>query len=283
MLTQNSRLKMHLFARKSQWRQCGCMHQQSICAWGSKRAEAPALHPLDIGGAVSFWDFQEGPGEVRKDHGPAAAFLQEGGAPVDRSGGGIFGPYCAKFYRGSYLYVPAARCGALRLVRELTLVAWIRRHRKAERQCQAIAGIWNESWNMRQYGLFLDLTIHGAGDNVGGHVSGTGGATPGHLWCMEAAIGATEIGYEQWHSAAMSFRNGEVRVFLDGHLDVRPGLNPFQIASNELFSSCGDFTVGAVDRLGEMGNWFSGELGGLAVYDRALDAHEIAGLCCGSA
>ncbi|WP_391572362.1 hypothetical protein [Cohnella sp.] len=39
-----------------------------------------------------------------------------------------------------------------------------------------------------------------------------------------------------------------------------------------------DFTVGAVDRSGEMGNFYAGQLGGLAVFNRALNEREIAEL-----
>jgi hypothetical protein len=35
-----------------------------------------------------------------------------------------------------------------------------------------------------------------------------------------------------------------------------------------------DFTVGAVHRLGEMGNNFVGQIGGIAVFDRALSDDE---------
>jgi hypothetical protein len=37
-----------------------------------------------------------------------------------------------------------------------------------------------------------------------------------------------------------------------------------------------DFTAGAVHRAGEVGNWFVGWLGGLAVYRRALAVNELA-------
>lgn len=42
-----------------------------------------------------------------------------------------------------------------------------------------------------------------------------------------------------------------------------------------------DFTVGAVDRFGTMGNFFCGRLAALAVYDRALTPAEIFALSCG--
>ena len=36
-----------------------------------------------------------------------------------------------------------------------------------------------------------------------------------------------------------------------------------------------DFTVGAVNRSGEMGNFFVGQISGIAVYNRALDGEEM--------
>jgi len=201
--------------------------------------------------------------------------LREGAGPVRRVEGGLFGKHCAELMRGQYFFVPNAECGGLNLHRELTLVAWIQRHRKAEIQCEAIAGMWNETDAQRQYGLFLDLRIHGASDNVGGHISSTGGPTPGHPWCMEAAIGLSQMGYSCWHTVAFSYNGIAAMVYLDGHLDTRPGLNPFIGPPRLLHRSTSDFTVGGVHRLGEMGNWFCGRLGGLAVYSRALSGAEI--------
>ncbi|MCB1076260.1 MAG: hypothetical protein KDM63_00045 [Verrucomicrobiae bacterium] len=40
----------------------------------------------------------------------------------------------------------------------------------------------------------------------------------------------------------------------------------------------GDFTVGVVDRSGEMGNFLAGELDELAIYSRTLSEKELAGM-----
>ena len=231
--------------------------------------------PEEVGDLVCFWDFQEPAGELRNARGRFSAALREGAGPVRRAEGGVFGKHCAELARGQYFFIPHAECGGMDLDRELTMIAWIQRHRKPETQCEAIAGMWNETLAQRQYGLFLDLRIHGASNNAGGHISSTGGPTPGHPWCMEAAIGACQVGYSRWHSVAMSFDGREARVYLDGHFDARPGLNPLICPGSRLHRSNSDFTVGAVHRLGEMGNWFCGRMGGLAVYSRALSGEEI--------
>lgn len=230
--------------------------------------------PTEIPGLVSFWDFQEPTGQPRKARGSFPAALCEAAGPIERVEGGVFGPYCAELPHGKYFNIPHAECGELKLKSQLTIVAWIQRHRKPEIQCEAVAGMWNETNKQRQYCLFLDLRIHGGSDNVCAHVSSTGGPTPGHPWCMDAAIGARSIGYSEWNCVAISYDGIEARVYLDGRLDMRAGLNPF-LYPGRLYRGCSDFTVGAVHRGGEMGNWFVGRIGGLAVYRRALSEDEI--------
>jgi len=75
----------------------------------------------------------------------------------------------------------------------------------------------------------------------------------------------------------MSYDGISGYAWLNGNLDIRPGLNPYSIAGG-LFDggeSGSDFTVGAVDRSGETGNFFTGKIAGLAVYRRALTPAEI--------
>jgi len=231
-------------------------------------------------GLISFWDFAEAPGSPRIARGRHAYALKEGQGPVGRSEGGIFGPHSAELKRGDYFVIPRAECPGLHLTGSLSLVAWIKRHRKPEVQCEAIAGCWNETRKQRQYALFLDLRIHHSGDNVSGHVSRTGGPTPGFPWCMDAAIGRSYVDYWSWHCVAMTYDGTLARVYLDGALDARPGFNPYAYPGplHDGKAEGADFSVGTVHRGGEMGNWFVGCLGGLAVFDRALADDELAGM-----
>ena len=68
-----------------------------------------------------------------------------------------------------------------------------------------------------------------------------------------------------------------VSAWLDGQCDVVPGLNPYQMAGglNASLFPGSDFTVGAVDREGEIGNFFVGRIGAIAMYDRALSPAEL--------
>ena len=64
-------------------------------------------------------------------------------------------------------------------------------------------------------------------------------------------------------------------AWLDGQLDAVAGLNPYVLADGLHNSGAegSDFTVGAVDRSGEIGNFFVGDIASLAVYDRGLERH----------
>ena len=150
-----------------------------------------------------------------------------------------------------------------------------------ENNCEAIAGIWNE-YQKRQYCLFINLAIHQSSQQVCGHISGTGGATPGHRYCMDAAIGNTPISLNQWQCIAMTYDGEYIKSYLNGKLDVRENLNPYHypLGIFDGGNDGGSFTVGAVARplnvqkenkeSPDVGNLFHGLLGGLAVFNRTL-------------
>ena len=138
-----------------------------------------------------------------------------------------------------------------------------------------MAGKWLETDARRQYCIFLDLRIHDSRDQAALHVSRIGGPTPGECWGLDAAIGTTLVPLGSWHCVVGTFARGEARVHVDGVLDQRVSCNPYAY-SGPLFASGVDFTVGAVHRLGEIGNWFTGRLGGLGVCDRAWTPTEVA-------
>jgi hypothetical protein len=238
---------------------------------------------VGVNGLISFWDFQEPPAASRIARGQYAYVLREAVGPINRVSGGVFGPYAAELRRGQYFVIPRAECKALDLHgtgAQLTVVAWLQRHRKPEVECEAVAGMWNETCAKRQYCLFLDLRIHQAGDNVCGHVSATGGPTNGYPRCMDAAIDGNYLTYFDWHCVAFTYDGHYACAWLDGRAETRVGFNPYAFPHG-IYDAGGegaDFTVGAVDRAGELGNWFVGRLGGLAVYRRALALNELTAL-----
>jgi hypothetical protein len=234
--------------------------------------------PDAIDGLICFWDFSEAPGSRRVSKTSHTYALTEMTGPVERVTGGPFG-HAAKFVGGNWLNLPAKDCPALNFGGadgQVSVVAWLKRGKKQVPECQAVAGRWNETDKGRQYCLFLDLRIWDSKDQVGGHVSNIGGPTPGYKYCMDAAIGATPVPLDVWTCCAMTYANGVATAYLDGRFDERRERNPYAYPGG-LFDGnpVSDFTVGGVFRGGSMGNWFVGDLGGLAIYRRALTDDEM--------
>lgn len=260
-------------------------------------------HPvLQIPGALAFWDFQD---ETLRSLVPPYLVLEPAGIPPCLVNEGFFGPHSLEFQPAGddaqgFLYLSAERGHPLSFGGESsqhTVIAWIKRKHSSYEHCQFIAGVWNEH-SRRQYGLFLNLRIWDSAEQVCAHVSHSGGPTAGYGYCMDAAIGATPVPFDEWHCVAMTYDGTQAAAYLDGRLDVRepqgePGRNPFRYAGG-LNPEAADFTVGAVARPTHvdpdpqggfresgsvMGNPYVGLLGGLAIFPRALTAPELAELC----
>lgn len=247
-----------------------------------------AAHQKDL---VAFWDFQEEAGQPRVARGPVPYALKEMKGPITRSGEtGVFGPYCARIKPGQWFMIERPQVGALDIHGEdaqVTVVAWVRRVEKSF--WQAIAGVWDETRGKRQYCLFLNAPQGTRADEmkryplqsrIHGHVSGVGGPTPGQKFCITYSSSATEIPLKEWHCLAMTYDGRESRVYLDGKLDSLEHYNPFPYPAS-LFdggSEGSPFTVGAVHRGGTWGNFFGGQIGGLAVYSRALTEEQMLAL-----
>ena len=238
---------------------------------------AALLEHLDLN---CFWDFQEKSGEDRVARGKYDYFLKEMAGPIERIKGGLFGEYAAHIQLGQWLNLPRIQCPALNFHgqgAEFTMIAWVKREDIAFTGCQAVAGMWNESEKKRQYCMFIDLRIWESEDQLCGHVSSSGGPTPGYKYCMTSAIGATKVEKAHWHALAFSYDGTYAKVYIDGVLDERESFNPYYYDAGLYDGGEGgaDFTVAAVHRSGEMGNFFAGAMGGLAVYGKALSDTEI--------
>ncbi|AJY75612.1 LamG domain-containing protein [Paenibacillus beijingensis] len=231
-------------------------------------------------GLVCLWDFQEEGGSARISKGRCAYALREMAGPVSRADDGVLGPYAAKVDFGQWFSIPRSECPGLNFHGDrsgLTIAAWVKREFRETPECQAVAGMWNESRSMRQYCLFLDLKIWDSRDQVCGHVSSVGGPTPGYKYCMTSAIGSTPVTKGDWQFIVFTYDSTYARCYLNGRFDGREKYNPY-LYEGGLFNGGtdgADFTVCSVDRSGEPGNFFSGLLGGLAVFDRALTDDEI--------
>lgn len=229
---------------------------------------------------ISFWDFQEEAGQRRVAKGPYKYQLSEMNGPIKRVNEGVFGSYSIQINEGQWLNLPRKECRALNIhgpKAEITVVAWVKRAPFDTGGCEAIAGIWNETGESRQYCLFLDLHIWDSKDQVCGHISSTGAPTTGYKWCMDAAIGETPVPKDRWQLVAFTYDGQNVKAYLNGKLDERGDRNPYYYPYGILNGgeSGSDFTVAGVDRSGEMGNWYVGLIGGLAVFNKALSEEKV--------
>lgn len=235
----------------------------------------------NIPNLLTFWDFQSDDNLTASGQ-YAYTLTPMNGLPTPIENG-VFGR-SVYLQRGQWFSIPRADCPALNIHgagAQVSVVGWVKRLPQPPTQdCETIAGVWDESRKKRQYCLFLDLPIWDSQNQVGAHVSYHGGPTDGYPYCMDAAIGETVLTYDRWHCVGMTYDGEYARAYLDGTLDTREGRNPFYYPQG-LFDGGhdgADFTVGAVSRSGEPGNFFHGMLGGVAVFNRALSDVEMGAL-----
>ncbi len=233
------------------------------------------VHTFLRNGLVALWDF--------RINNPLTSSLSET-FTLQAVNAGTFTDGGLYLERGQWYRIPREVLGTLNIHgpdAQVSVLAWVKRMQQPPTQdCETIAGVWDESRKKRQYCLFLDLPIWESKDQVGGHISSHGGPTPGHPYCMDAAIGATAVNYDAWHMVGFSYDGEYARAYLDGQLDTRAGRNPFHYPHGLYDGGAdgADFTVGAVSRSGEPGNFFHGVIGRIAVFNRALTDAEWAQL-----
>lgn len=243
------------------------------------------VEPRDILGLVSFWNFSRSGTSFPAEQGePYRLRSQSGLLDVIEDPDARFGGTALQLKEGQWLSIPRRECPGLDFHGRdghFTVIVWIKRGKTRRNQCEFIAGQWNETNRGRQYGLFLNISVWGMSNRVFGHLSNSGGPTPGYMYCMDGCMGATEVPYGEWVAVAMSYDGQSGYAWLDGHLDACPRLNPYHMSGglHDSGPDGSDFTVGGVDRSGEMGNFFCGRIAALAVYSRALTAAEMYALC----
>ncbi|MFT3933134.1 MAG: hypothetical protein QM726_05900 [Chitinophagaceae bacterium] len=233
---------------------------------------------LNIPDLICCWDFNAAHPYISRSE--YAYELLEGNGKSEIKQGGIIGDTSIDIKEGQYLFIPRNKCAALNIHgkdAQVTVLAWLKRQTKSVSQCEAVAGMWNETEKQRQYCLFLNLQLFESGDQVCGHISSVGGPTPGQRWCIDASIGEHKVNYNEWNFVAFTYDGFNIKSYLNGKLDERAGRNPYHYDTG-IFDgkeSGSDFTVAAVHRSNEMGNDFVGQLSGLAVFKRALTDKEI--------
>lgn len=246
-----------------------------------------SVNPVDLEDLVCFWDFQEAQrGGFHTVAGERYKLRPRPLAPAF-AGAGPWGKRSLRFDGSTWLECPRAQCPGLDIHgpdAQVTVVAWLRWHRRE--RCQFIAGMWDETNRARQYGLFLNITQrYNSWNNVHAHISSVGSPTGDDPCCVTYATGATQLALNEWYTLAMSYDGHAARVYINGILDTNSGssaggesLNPYPHGIFDGGRNGADFTVGALDTAGVMKNWLYGDLGGLAVYRRALAAEEMQAL-----
>lgn len=238
------------------------------------------LEPRDIPGLISFWSFEKSGTHFVAQQGEPYCLQSQSGRLEVVEDASCYGGTALVIQEGQWLSIPRRECPRLDIHGKdghLTVVAWINRGKARESRCEFIAGQWNETNKGRQYGLFINISVWGAKNRIFGHLSNVGGPTPGYKFCMDGPMGGTEIACDHWMVAGMSYDGQSGYAWLDGRLDAGSGLNPYLLAGglHDGGENGSDFTVGAVNRSGEIGNFFCGRIAALAVYSRALTPAEM--------
>lgn len=249
-------------------------------------------------GFVALWDFAEDSGEPREAIGKGKFPLREANGEIPRTEQGPLSGYSARFDSGTYFMLPWEETGALNIYGEdqgVTVIAWVKWSGKVS--C-FVGGMWNEyqDGGKRQYGLFVSLPHYNGEDQVCGHISKTGKPTPPFPYSIDYSASKQTVPVNEWSCVAMTYDGEYIRSYLNGKFEERgpelikhtkgfegypEGLvqskNPYYYPDG-MGNNGSDFTVGAVLVKSGMGNFFKGQIGGLAVFDRTLTEEEMAEL-----
>jgi hypothetical protein len=248
-------------------------------------------------GLIALWDFSEDNKELisegkvnlslQSSIGNSLKFIDEG--PL--SGHSII------FDGTNYLFIPHEKTEDLNIkTNEVTVAAWVK---WTGEQIGFVGGMWNEyeDGGKRQYGLFVSLPHYNGRNQVCGHISKKGGPTPPFPFSIDYSASKEEVTPNEWECIAFTYDGEFIRSYLNGKFEEREpelidntkgfegypeGLiqskNPYYYPDG-MGNNGSDFTVGAVQLRDGMGNFFKGQLGGLAVFNRALTSDEIHKIC----
>jgi hypothetical protein len=246
-------------------------------------------------GFIALWDFKEKSGETRESLGKYKFPLKEMMGPVERHEEGPLSGYSAYFNGSNYLSLANEETGELNINGDgagVTVIAWIKWE---EPRIGFVAGMWNEYANggKRQYGLFVHLPYYNGRQQVCGHISLKGGPTPPFPYSIDYSASKQAVPRGEWVCIAFSYDGEFIRSYFNGVFEGRepelirntkgfPGYpdglvqskNPYYYPDG-MGNNGSDFTVGAVELARGMGNFFTGNIGGVAVFNRALSNREI--------
>lgn len=264
----------------------------TLCTVGCDNRSFVERRLEQVPGLVAYWDFAgddylTSKGEVnatlRADGDSSPRLLSEG--PL--SGRSLH------FDGDDYLYIPYDETGALNVQgNQVSVVAWVR---WTAEQIGFVAGMWNEyeDGGKRQYGLFVSLPHYNGANQVCGHISQTGKPTPPFPYSIDYSASKQTVPANEWCAVAFTYDGEYIRSYFNGQFEPRQeelinhtigfegypeGLrqvkNPYYFPDG-IGDNGSDFTMGAVFVNKRIGNYFKGEIGGVAIYDRALTAEQV--------
>jgi hypothetical protein len=246
-------------------------------------------------GMVALWKFDERPGQARTATGKGSFPLKEGNGKIERISEGPVSGYSIKLDGLNFLSLANNKTGELNIhgvENEVTVIAWVK---WTGQQTGFVGGMWNEylDGGKRQYGLFISLPYYNGKDQVCGHISKTGKPTPPFPYSIDYSASKQLVQDNEWSCVAFTYDGQNIKSYLNGAFDSREpelidhtkgfegydeGLtqrkNPYYFPDG-MGNNGSDFTVGAVLLKRGMGNFFKGQIGGLAVFNRALTDDEI--------
>jgi hypothetical protein len=240
---------------------------------------------------VAYWDFADEDYLVAKGI-STPSLRAEGDAMPTLVDEGPLSGRSLHFDGDDFLYIPYAETGALNVKSgSVTVVAWV----KWTATQSFVGGMWNEyeDGGKRQYGLFVGLPHYNGANQVCGHISRTGKPTPPFPYSIDYSASKQIVPQNEWCAVAFTYDGKYIRSYFNGEFEEREeelinhtagfegypeGLrqvkNPYYFPDG-IGDNGSDFTVGAVFASNRYANFFKGEIGGLAVYDRALTAEEV--------
>ena len=246
-------------------------------------------------GLVALWDFKEEAGQTRQAWGKGTFPLAEMDGTIPCLNEGPLSGYSAQFGSGAYLSLPSSQTGALNIYgtkQGVTVIAWVK---WTGEQTGFVGGLWNEyqDGGKRQYGLFVSLPYYNGKNQVCGHISLKGKPTPPFPYSIDYSASKQEVPANQWVCIAFTYDGRYMKSYVNGVFEARKpeliehtkgfegypnGLiqskNPYYFPDG-MGNNGSDFTVGAVLLKRGMGNVFKGQIGGLAIFNRALGKKEL--------
>ena len=245
----------------------------------------------DTKGLVAFWDFKEIEGQNRTSVGLNNFQLKETNGTLARIDEGPISGYSTLFGNCAYLVLPNSETGFLNISGDdasITVVAWLK---WTGEQIGFVGGMWNEyqDGGKRQYGLFISLPEYNGGNQVCGHISNTGKPTPPFPYSIDYSASKQEVPANEWACVAFTYDGKYIKSYYNGIFEKR---EPELIDHTQGYEGCidglfhsknpyffphgirnngSDFTVGAVLLKRGMGNFFKGQIGGLAIFNKVLN------------